>query len=102
MLNIAKPTTDTTTVAACACGVFEETLPLRCAYRYCHYASRTRCPTYSLQGPARLGLRQVVSRTYDVFGRIRDDEANHATSMQACQDAEVRARPNPEPRTPDP
>lgn len=33
-----------------------------------------------------------ISSLYDVFGRIRDDEANHATSMQACQDAEVRAR----------
>ena len=40
--------TDMTTVAACACGVSEKTLPLRCAYRYCHYASHhTLCPTYS-------------------------------------------------------
>jgi len=35
---------------------------------------------------------EPISSLYDVFGRIRDDEANHATSMQACQDAEVRAR----------
>merc|ERR1719329_588833 len=59
-----------TTVAACACGVSEKTLPLRCAYRYCHYASHTPCPTYSLQGPAREGVGKSCDGGHVVVGTL--------------------------------
>jgi len=38
------------------------------------------------------GCGAPIGSLYDVFGRIRDDEASHADSMQACQDPEVRGR----------
>ena len=37
-------------------------------------------------------LEAPIGSLYDVFGRIRDDEASHAESMQNCQDPEVRGR----------
>lgn len=33
-----------------------------------------------------------VASLYDVFSRVRDDEARHVESMEACQDPAVRAR----------
>ena len=37
-------------------------------------------------------LEAPIGSLYDVFGRIRDDEASHAESMKGCQDPEVRGR----------
>ena len=34
----------------------------------------------------------TTASLYDVFCRVRDDEADHVTSMKACQDGDVRAR----------
>jgi hypothetical protein len=41
--------------------------------------------------------RPVVETLYDVFSAIRDDEAEHVNTMNACQDPEVLVRsPNVE------
>jgi len=36
--------------------------------------------------------RARVATLYDVFERVRDDEAQHTESMRTCQDADIRAR----------
>ena len=38
------------------------------------------------------GAMAPVESLYDVFCRIRDDEASHVNSMKTCQDPEVRSR----------